>query len=143
MLEQMNETFDKDPELLLEQFRAKIDSRTCRLFAAACCRRVWNYLSDELRTAVEVAEGFTEGKVSDDMRVLTYRRIESGCGYVDGDSSASDRFKEFAREAVLSSLFGDGDYPPIPTYAVTCAIGACSLRVVGGFESTVPTSGYC
>lgn len=125
MLDQTGVSSDsRDPRFLLELLQNDIDSRTCRLFATACCRRIWNHLPDYLRSAVEIAERFAEGKVDDDTRIKTYQCVENGCEYVDGDSSPIDRLKGFASEAVLSSLFGDGDYPPIPTYAVTCAIAA-------------------
>lgn len=108
----------------LERIRNEIDSRACRLFAIACCGRIWNHLTVDLRAALEVAEKLAEGHLDDETRSTTYAAIVGGCGYVDGDSTPTDRFSEFARTAVLSCLFGDHDYRPIPTYAVTCAIAA-------------------
>jgi hypothetical protein len=42
----------------------RISARQLRLFACACCRRVWRHLVDERgREAVEAAEAFAEGKI--------------------------------------------------------------------------------
>lgn len=115
------------PQILrdsLERIRNEIDSRFCRLFAIACCRRIWNHLTIDLRAGLEVAEKVAQGHLGDETRLSTSAAIRSNCGYVDGDSTPTERFTEFARESVLSCLFGEHDYPPIPTYAVTCAIAA-------------------
>ncbi|MBM4075568.1 MAG: hypothetical protein FJ267_07985, partial [Planctomycetes bacterium] len=74
--------------------------------------------------AIEVAERVAEGHLGDETRLSTFAAIRSNCGYVDSDSTPTERFTEFARESVLNCLSGDHDYPPIPTYAVTCAIAA-------------------
>ena len=51
-----------DPRPMIEFVRARADDRLLRLFACACCRRVWHLLTDyRARRAVELAEGYTEG----------------------------------------------------------------------------------
>jgi hypothetical protein len=54
-----------DPLRLLKRLNGQMGPRRLRLFAAACCRRLWPLLSDERsRRAVEVAERFADGRAT-------------------------------------------------------------------------------
>ena len=65
--EWLNET---DPQKLVSFVgRFRPSERKLRLYATAGCRRIWHLLRDERsRTAVEVAEQFADGHVTEDAR---------------------------------------------------------------------------
>jgi hypothetical protein len=54
-----------DPQKMLEHLGDKASDRKLRLFACACCRRVWPVLTGS-RHAVGLAERYADGRASDD-----------------------------------------------------------------------------
>lgn len=58
-----------DPQRMLAFLEGGATTRQLRLFACACCRRIWRLISDpRSRVAVEVGEQFADGVVSDEER---------------------------------------------------------------------------
>jgi hypothetical protein len=49
---------------MLDEIAYRASSRKLRLFACACCRRVWHFLGENSRRPVFVAERFADGKAT-------------------------------------------------------------------------------
>ncbi len=55
----------ENPEPMLEFLKGKVSERKLRLFACACCRRIWQHLYDRgSRKLVEVSEEYADGRGS-------------------------------------------------------------------------------
>jgi hypothetical protein len=76
----------KDPEPMLELLRGKQCERKLRLFACACCRRIWPLLKDERgRQAVELAERFSDGLTASNEMMI------AGLAAEDASNDALDK----------------------------------------------------
>jgi hypothetical protein len=65
-----------DPQRLLEGLHGRAEDRQYRLFAVACCRRIWPLLAlPRSRRAVETAERHAEGEAGDRELQAAYRPI--------------------------------------------------------------------
>jgi hypothetical protein len=63
-----------DPRPMFAFLRGQASERKLRLFACACCRRLWGlFLADECRPAVEVAERFADGRATEEQLRQAHR----------------------------------------------------------------------
>jgi hypothetical protein len=91
--------------------REQLSSRHCRLFAVACCRRLWHLFRDpRSRSAVEIGERFADGLAS------------------AAELSAATQEADEAREAA-EELWMTGDYEksPAETFGNDAAFHAAKL----------------
>src|SRR5262245_61301619 len=78
-----------DPEKMLAWLRGKISDRKLRLFACACCRRVWRVLIDpRTQRAVEVAERYADGSLSDAERQVAHEDAREAARTSPGPAAA-------------------------------------------------------
>jgi hypothetical protein len=84
-----------EPSAMLRRHRGlpPFDERKLRLFAAACCRRVWDCLvDDQSRAAVEAMERFVEGRESPE------RMAEFARGAIDAATHLGRPWEGFGSE---------------------------------------------
>src|ERR1700760_1786645 len=62
-----------EPERMLAFLRGKASDRKLRLFACACCRRIWHLLPDEpTRAVVEAVERYADNQTIGDDELMAF-----------------------------------------------------------------------
>jgi hypothetical protein len=98
-----------DPRPMLGFLRGRASDRKLRLFAVACCRRMWDLLPDErCRSAFETAERFADGLASlDSIREARQGALLSFDSYSDHDESGRFTGQESAAAAVAGACWAE------------------------------------
>jgi hypothetical protein len=106
----------RDPSRLLHFLRSryaypadKASNRKLRLFACACCRRIWHLLTDDLsRRAVELSEMFADGFVTHEEVDAAGRAVVRACSSYQsmsiGYAVAGAAFGSFNSYEAIGSL---------------------------------------
>jgi len=75
----------EDPVPMLAFLRGRVDDRTLRLFACACCRLVWDLIGEAGKEAVVVAERFAEGRATN-RELIAAHKLAAQSGRVVADT---------------------------------------------------------
>jgi hypothetical protein len=112
-----------DPVKLLNYVgRHHPNERKLRLYAVAGCRRVWAFLPDErFRRAVEVAELFADGAMSNKVRSACWTKVDKAKMSID--SATDDRFGDMSKWPAASMAAW------MATAAAANAVGPCDCFV--------------
>jgi hypothetical protein len=93
--------------------RFKKGQRRLRLFTCACCRLIWDLMTDErARQAVLLAEGYADGQVSkEEMTAAHKAQAKAFSGLLNISYQCSPRFSaaDCAHIATVSLLYPSGD----------------------------------
>jgi len=111
-----------DPQLMLEFLKSKASHRKLRLFAVACCRRVWDCLDDLGHGAVEMAELFADGLAGTEEMRSARLACKTAGGRAVWYAAASDPFIA-ARNTVLSIQSGGEGMTTAPAKLLRDIVG--------------------
>ena len=127
----------KDPTPMLVFLRDKASERKLRLFAVACCRRIWNLIPDKPgREAVEQAERYADGLASR-QELAKARRACFPRSYINRPLVERDN-AWFAMIAVLGSVSNNVLDLEVSAMAGAMAYAGCSLIDAPERSTTYP-----
>ncbi len=111
----------QEPYGMLEYLKIRSTNRQSRLFACACCRRIWNLITiPAFREAVEIAEDYSDGLVALKVCKSANRRLSK---IYRGSEIRTDCYRH-ASHAALKCLNKDVGWHPSSRYSAIQA--ACA-----------------
>jgi hypothetical protein len=117
------------PDGMLEFVKRTATNRQSRLFACACCRRIWSLIDPpSFREAVEIAEQYGDGLVIGKVRKSLAKRL--GASY--RQSWGRPEARRSAAHAALHCLQKDTGWHPASHYSAVRAV--CALAAEGDRE---------
>jgi len=112
-----------EPGGMLRFLRDYASDRKLRLFACACCRHIWHFLTDRrCRAAVEQAERYADGQAS--KNDLTPVRVEASKAALREDIPYWRRTAFHA----CSNAVGDGPAPQVAEWVAIGTVGSASFK---------------
>jgi hypothetical protein len=106
-----------DPQALVRFIHNRVGPRKPRLFAAACCRRLWHVLEDDAcRRAVEVGERLADGLCPREERGLAFRLA---CKARDQHPNPNPRQADAKTAAYYAAAFAAAAHAP--TACLNCS----------------------
>lgn len=116
--------------------RGRVDERKLRLFAVACLRRVWDWIDERGRAAIETAERYADGQAGSEALRAARLACKAAGSHAAWYAAASDPWVA-ARNAALSAQSG---YTAGPAMEAERAAQAALLRdILGNPLRTAPT----
>jgi hypothetical protein len=116
---------------MVQFLEGRVSDRKLRLFKVACCRRVWDLLTDERsRRAVEVAEQFGDGGATEEQLVAAREAAwEHGLRLHAGINGDRDLTTTAAWRAAMASVLAT--FPPSEDTAIQGSVNAARAKAVG------------
>jgi hypothetical protein len=124
-----------NPRPMLEFLRGKMSERKMRLFAVACCRKIWFLLmAERSRQGIEIAEQYVDGLVGED-RLLEPWPVGGNYPELPGQSSQDEnkaaRFAWDAAQMAGARPRGSADIHVLLREVMYYSAGAMAWHIVG------------
>jgi hypothetical protein len=131
-----------DPEPMLRFLGKQVPEAVLRLFAAACCRRIWHLLPDKRsRRCVEVAERYARDRASEEELSEAQGLAEEV--YQDANLDASDPVNPDPRKAVVKEAAAQAAWimgDPSPGFVGSVwDVARCCAEAMGGGQLPNPS----